>query len=176
MGLSELRADAQLVIERLSKLPAASFDAKAELTDNILPLLIGITEAIQEGLEAEVADLADAVDELIDQTGDVLHPETAQKIVAVLEVGQMMSLELEALLKSGKVDDVKKKKIATMIHAYRQGAKIVGEIVVEITMLDEPDDPDQDVVDVDVGPGVVQPGDDDDDEEDDDDELAGEGR
>ncbi len=139
MGLSELRADARLVRERISKLSASQLDVKAELIDNVLPLFEGLCDAIQEGVETEVAELANAVDEMMDLAEDVLHPETSAQIVAVIEVGKLLANELEQLLP--KLDDVGKKRVRAQVHAYRQGAEIVGDLITEITLIEDPEDP-----------------------------------
>lgn len=139
MALAELKADAKLLRERLTKLNPSQLDVKHELTENIVPLFEGLIEALQEGLEADVSDIGEAVDELIDQSGDVLHPETSQKVLAVLEVGQLLANELEAVM--AKLDDMAKKRVKQTIKAYRQGVEVLTEIVTEITMpLDDEED------------------------------------
>ncbi len=168
MGLQELQADARLVRERISKLTASQIDVKVELTDNILPLFEGMCEAIHEGLEREVADLGDAVDELLEQTEDVLHPETSGKIMDVLRVGALLSGELEKA--APKLNEVDRKRAKALIQAFRHGLTAVAEIIAEITLVDDPDEP-ADVVAVAPENGNASAGDDDGDDEEDGDEL-----
>lgn len=135
MGLAELRADAKLERERIAALPMDQFDAKRELTENILPLLEGLAEAIAQDNEARdevIESLAQDVDDLVDQSGDVLHPETTAKILGMFEAGKLLANELEKAI--NKFDDVTKKRIRFLIRSYRQGVEVVGSIVQEITM------------------------------------------
>jgi hypothetical protein len=139
MGLAEVRADARVLAERLQALPESeAINVKQILCDDVLPLFDGLVESIQEGIEADVADLEDAVDELMDASSDVLHPETAAKLIGTLEFGKQIALELEALLKKQKTDDLSKKRISGLIQMFRQGAEISLGIIQEITIpLDE---------------------------------------
>lgn len=178
MGLQELKADAKLLREGYAALKDSStLDPKHELAENILPLFEGLCDAIQElndELADEVADQGEALDELVDQTGDVLHPETSTKILGVIEIGKVIAHELEALLAKG--DDVTKKRVRALIKTYRQGAEVINEIIAEITMPLDPEEPG------DMPPGEVKPGEgdpdgdeddeDDDDEDEDEDDLA----
>ncbi len=155
-------------------MPESEINIKQELCDNVLPLFEGLVDALQEGLEADVADLEEAVDELMDASTDVLHPETAAKIAGTIEFGKQVALELEQLVKKQKVDDVTKKRILGLVAMFRQGAEVSLGILQEITIpLDDvPPDDDEDDGDDDDGEDVpAQPGDPDND----DDEAAASG-
>lgn len=180
MGFAELKADAKLLREGYQALKDSStLDARYELAENILPLFEGLCDAVDEKLadvEEEIADQGEALDELIDQSSDVLHPETATKILGVFEIGKLLANELERAIAKG--DDVTKKRVRELIKTYRQGAEVMSEVITEITMPIEPDDPEE------VGepgekptPGKPDEGDDedetDDDEKDDNDIVGG---
>jgi hypothetical protein len=126
MGLAELKADAKLLREQN---PAHA---------DIYAMFEGMIEAAEE-TDAVVEDLSDAVDELIDQNGDVLHPETAAKVIGLVELGKLLAKELDAALVKFKFDDLSKKRIRQMVKAYRAGAEIVGEIIAEVTLPIEPE-------------------------------------
>jgi hypothetical protein len=132
MGLAELRADAKLVRERLAA--QADIDIKHELTENVLPLFEALVDAIHGDVVEPLADLEETVDQIVDQSSDVLHPETAARIAGVIELGKSLAGELEALLSAGKVDDVSKKRIKQLVRTYRQGAEVAGNIIAEITI------------------------------------------
>lgn len=138
MGLAEVKADVQLAREQLLKLPLDKFNAKQELTENVLPLFESICTAIEEEfgeLAEELADQGEAIDELIDQSGDVLHPDTTAKIIGVFEVGKALAAELEQALP--KLDDLAKKRIRQIIKTYRQGVQVVSNELAEITLTPE---------------------------------------
>jgi hypothetical protein len=173
MGFAELRSDAKQLRERLAKLALNKLDAKHELVENVLPLVEAVMEAVEERLaavEEEVADLGEAIDVLIDQDGDVLHAETAAKFAAVLEVGKLMAVELEAAI--GKLDDGAQKRAKKLIVAYRQGVAAVTEIITEITLPMDEEEEEEGDEDADVT-GNVHGGPSDEDL--DDDEAAAEG-
>jgi hypothetical protein len=149
MGLAELKADCKVHRDRLLRADLAGLDlaqltafVKSELAENLFPLLEGLVEAIQEDVCAPLDELDDAVDELIDQSEDVLHPETAAQIVGVIEVGKLLCNEMDMLLAALK-DDVRRKRVREMVKAYRQAAEVVTELVVNMT-LDDEDEPTKD--------------------------------
>jgi len=144
MGLAELKADAVLLRERFAKMSGTdegkNVDLAFELAENILPMFEGLVDAINEEIVEEVADLGEAVDELVDQSGDVLHPETAVRILQVFEMGSMLANELEKMFP--KLDEISRKRVKQAVKAYRQGAQVIGEVIAEITMPVDPDEPD----------------------------------
>lgn len=134
MGFAEIADDAKATRERIAGLMNSEIDVKFELTENILPLFEAMCEAAAEQ-DAEIEGLGEAVDELIDQTEDVLHVETAAEIMKVLELGVLLATELEAVLP--RVDDLKKKKIRALIKGYLVGKENVENIITEITVPDD---------------------------------------
>lgn len=178
MGLPEVRAEIKILRDQYAAGGDDALDARRELAENVLPLLDLLAEAIakdHDELRDEVGDLGEAVDDMIDDTGDVLTPETTTKIASVLEAGKMLCKELVALLP--KADDVGKKRIAALVKAYRTGTEVVLGILTEITVPVEPEDegqaaqgePESDEEDEEDDEGE----DDDDDLEDGDDETDG---
>ncbi len=134
MGLPELRADVKLLRDQYAQ-GTDALDLRRELSENLLPLLTSILEGIAEEhgkLADEVVDLGEAVDDMMDDTGDVLHPETTTKIVGLIEAGKLLANELGALLP--KLDDVAKRRVAQIVKTYKQGAEVVLAMLVEITM------------------------------------------
>lgn len=145
MGLQEIKADARVLGERLQKMPIVDIDFRHELTENVLPLFEGLCNALEEEVVVRVDDLEEAIDELMDQSTDVLHPETSAKIIGVVEFGKQLATELEQLIAKGKLDDLTKKRVKDLVKTYRQGAQIVTDIVTEITIpLDEVEPPEDD--------------------------------
>lgn len=139
MGLAELRADARLHRERLLKVnwnTMATADVvkviKTELAENIWPFLHELFGAIDEELAEPIADLGEAIDEMIEREESSIHADLAAMIIGVFEHGKLMANELEKLLPAA--DEVTRKRLGEMIHAYRQGATIVTERVVEVTI------------------------------------------
>lgn len=142
-ALSDFRSDAKTLRERYAA--ETSIEARLELADNVIPLLEGIMEAVDAKFsehDEHIDELGAGLDELIDQSNDAIHPETAEKIASVLEVGKMMSDVLEKNLK--KLDDVSRKKAVQYITAYRQGTEMLLAMLEEITIPDDEDDADPD--------------------------------
>lgn len=141
-GLAEAMADIQVVREQLVKGGGgdeSKFEPwRAELLNNILPLIEGIASAAQkevDELDDVIEDMGNAVDELIENKGEILLPETAAKIAGVLECGKLITDELEKLVP--KLDDVAKRKCKELIKMYRQGVAMVVKDLQEITVPDE---------------------------------------
>jgi len=172
MGLPDLKADIQLASESLGAVTTVD-ELKQWMTDNLLPSIGGIVDATAEEFSTRdevIQTIADDIDELVEQSGDALQPETTGKLLSVYEVGSMIANELEILLK--KADDVTKKRVKPMVAAYRQGVLVVGELLAEITIPTDGEDDGED-------DGDLEPPDDDVDDEEDDDEdddaVVGEG-
>jgi hypothetical protein len=160
MGLAEVKADAKLHRERIEKTRAKIVALPAEkqieallveLTENVFPMFEATVDAVIEDVASTVDDLAGAVDELIDQTEEVLHSDTATKLVSVLELGRLMANELEAL--SPRMDDLTKKRIGELAHTYRQAAIIVQTHLASITLDDSATSADGDADGEDEGEG-----------------------
>jgi len=164
MGLPEVRAELKLLRDQYAATEDA-IDVKRELAENLLPLFDLLCAAIasdQDEIRDELGDIGAAVDDLIDDTGDVLTPETTTKIVGVLEVGKLLTKELVALLP--KLDDVGKKRVAALVKTYRTGTEVVIALLTEITLPVEPE-----IVETEPVSGVE----DDEDEDEEDDDLEG---
>lgn len=156
MALADLKNDAAQHRERLAKMKLdgmlpEKFAAvmRAELVENVLPLFEALVESIEEEVQVQVDELGQAVDELIDQSEDVLHPETTAQIVAVLEVGKLLASELERAIAG--LSPGEQKRATDLITAYRQSAPLVEGILAQIT-LDASDDQTPAAGDVDEDP------------------------
>lgn len=141
MGLAEATADIKVVRDQLLKSIPDLKKAEPwqrELLDNILPLIEGLAGGVKaefDDLDETVESIGDAVDELIDGNGEVILPETAQKIAGVFAAGALIADELERVL--GKLDDVAKRKCRDLIKMYRQGVELVSVELAEMTMDEE---------------------------------------
>jgi len=136
MGIAELKADAKIYLERIGTIEPAKLDLKTELKENIIPLfqsLFDYEEERDDEVALELADLAEAVDELIDQSDEILHPETSAKIVGVVELGKIVAAELDGL-SNMITDDMRRRKLRAMIASYRQGAEIVIDMIQKMTL------------------------------------------
>ena len=140
--LESLRADAKLHRQRIakadwSKLGDAGKAMKSELADNLWPWVEAYCEAVAEEVVGRVDDLDEAVFELIEREDSAIHPELAMMIIGVFEHGKLVAAELEKLLPHA--DDLQRKRLKDMVHAYRQGAEIVAQRVAEVTLDDDGD-------------------------------------
>lgn len=143
MGLPEVKADIQLAQQQLATATTIE-ELKQQLVDNIFPLLEGLVEATNDGFETRdlvIKSVVEEIDQLVDQDGDVLQPDTTLKITSVIFKGNQLAAELDNLLK--KADEVTKKRVAGLLKAYRRDSIVVQELLAEITIpLDEEENED----------------------------------
>ncbi|MBG7606160.1 MAG: hypothetical protein IZT58_16275 [Actinobacteria bacterium] len=153
MGLSELKADAKVSRQRILRMDFEAMDnaslaafIKSEFANNVYPTLEAMVGAVEEEVVAELNDQGEAIDELIDQSQNILHPELTAKIIGVFETGRLIALALDKLLEDHPdvIDEVSKKRIADMTGAYQQAVEVVTEEVVDATVDLGPDDEDED--------------------------------
>lgn len=119
---------------------------KKEASENLIPLLERMVEAIDQ----RCARTEEMVAEIIEETESVVHAELAEQIYATVELGQSLCDAVD----QAALDDVTKKRLAEITQAFRIAANLTLEAVAEVAL--EPDD-DSDLIDED-------PDDDDDDE------------
>jgi hypothetical protein len=136
MGLAELRADGRLNRDRVLRAELPDVDTewcKREFADNVWPFLEELVRCVQEDVVEEVRDLGEAIDEIIEREHSMLHPELAAMIIGVFEAGKLVCVELEKAIADSE-DELAKKRITELMHAYLQGAEIVSERVAEVTL------------------------------------------
>lgn len=149
--LQQTKADAQLNRERLvatkiSDLPQpvtleSLFDwLKSELALNAYPLVEALTDAVQEDVVRDVAELAQELDALAEDS-EFLHEETIGQILTVFDQGKVLCQLLEAATKAG--DQTTRKRAQNAIRTYRAQESAVRDVVMAIPTLEadgEPDD------------------------------------
>jgi hypothetical protein len=129
--LQSLKADCKIRAEMVEK-SSIPDDIKRELSRNLYPLLEQITAHIADELDAQ----GEALEELIDQSDNILHPEMTAQILGVFELGKVICAQLEAAV--AEADDVTKKRISDLIMTYRRAVEATTEAVRDITSdLDE---------------------------------------
>lgn len=155
MGMIQLQADVAMNIEALPDEMDASVKQAFE---NLWAWNAALVEAMREEVVEELRLQGDAIDELIDQSENVLHPEMTAKIVGLFELGKLICQEFDKMLKGESVDDVTRKRLMTLTDQYRKAANLLTIEVTEITVDlddiveqeaaaeggDEPDDDDGD--------------------------------
>jgi len=150
MGLAEIKADSKINRQRIAAIDFSKMDRAAlakfikdEFVENVWPYLEGLVEAAQgemKALEEAVGELDEAVEVLEDgDDEDALHPETAQQILGVLQLGRQIAIDIGPVLKGGKLDEIKRKKLVKMVAAFRQAVEVVAEIVVAVTVKPDED-------------------------------------
>lgn len=155
MGISELKADLKTYEERLAglaKTPLTPEEFQAavwrELSDNLVPLMGAVTDVLAQDALEPLEELGAAVDQLIDQSDDLLQPTTSQQIQAVFAMAVALVKDLEPLI--AKADDLTRKRLTDGVTGFRHAVNAVVQLVQEITL--EEDQP----------PGPGDEGDDDD--------------
>lgn len=147
MGINELTSDLKAYEQRLASLglaamPPGEFQAtiQRELQENLVPLLGSIAELLARDVLVPLEELGGAVDQLIDQSEDLLQPTTSAQIQAVLEMGIGLIGEMKPLL--AKADDVTRARLAGAVTAFEASAAAAIQMVQSITLDDEADDDD----------------------------------
>lgn len=168
MPLMDLKADAKLNLEAL---PPDMEPAIRQALENVWAWSDALVDALREEVVEELRLQGEAIDELIDNNDNVLHPELTARIVGVFEIGKLVCNELEKLLATIDdpeiVDDLTRKRIDELVSGYRHTAEVVTLEVSEYTV----DVDDLLADDGQPGDGQADEGDEgDEDDEDDDDE------
>jgi len=157
--LQQTKIDAQLARERLlatslAALPDATLEGifewlKGELAMNAYPLVEAVAEAVQEDVVQEVAELAQELDALAEDS-EFLHEETIGQILTVFDQGKVICQLLEAATKTA--DQTTRKRAQNAIRTFRAQEAAVRDVVMAIPTLEgdvepevaEPDvDPDE---------------------------------
>ena len=136
MSIDSLRSDLAAHRARIGKLAVRGQTpdqlaavVRVELTENLYPLLEAILDLVEADVLAPLADVGAAVDELIDQSEEVLHPGTATAILAALAQGEAVARLLEAATAGdGAIDS------GAAIAQYRALAQEVATHVASITL------------------------------------------
>lgn len=144
--LIELKADAVAYRERISAEDPKRFTTledvvawvQTELGLNLAPLFESTVNAIREDIMPVLSDHGDAIDELVDETGDQLTEETSLQIITVFQQGRAICNTLEAMAKN--VDAMTRTRIGKAIKLYRTTETAVREVVEMITMEPDADD------------------------------------
>lgn len=148
--LERVKADLAVYLEMIEQADAGKLDLKRELTQNLLPMIGGLVDAINvevQDIADEVADQGEQIDQIEAGISEFLLPESAAKIAGFVELSRAVTDELEQLLP--KADDLTKKKLRMLIKNQRQGAEIIKMLVTELVAPDDDDrdDPDETATD-----------------------------
>lgn len=165
-GLTQLKADAAAYRERLLQLQPAEIFApqpvedggppvelttdqkldalfawfRAELAFSVVPFHEQAVAALEQDVIAEVVDLGEQVDSLMEQAGDMISPDTADQLVGALEAGRAVANLLEKLVKHA--DQVTRQKATQLIRTFR-GLATASQDLIEAITVDDEDEPDQ---------------------------------
>lgn len=153
---------------RLSKDQLAKV-VQVELADNILPLLQGIVEAtaaLAKDTEENLEDLAGAIDGILDESDDMLQPDTTASIMGVFELGGAIAEELKALMAKVSVDPARRQRLMKLMATYAASVETVGTHLLSVTLNDDDDDDDKETTDDHDADGVESDDSDDDDQDD----------
>lgn len=124
LDLQSLKADCNVrreavdrVFENVPDLAALSDLVKREFANNLYPLLDQCFGVVVEELDAQ----GEAIEDLIDQSENVLHPEFTAEIVGVFEIGKVICTEIEKFVSDA--DEITKKRITELVTAFRRCAE-----------------------------------------------------
>lgn len=103
MSLETLRADVAAHRARIARLAVRGQSPdqlaavmRVELAENLYPLLEVLLEVVERDVVEPLTDVSAAVDELIDQSDEILHPATTSAILAAFAAGETVARILEA--------------------------------------------------------------------------------
>lgn len=148
--LTRLKADAALARERLTSVDPAQFATvadlaewvKAELAYNLVPFFEGMVDAVQEDVVAEVNDLGQQVDQLLDDAGEMLSEASAALLLDAFEAARAVSNQLDKI--TAHADAMTKKRAKDAIRAFRQKETAARDLI-ESLVMPEDEDEDEDV-------------------------------
>lgn len=153
MSLAEVRADIARNVAALSTVGPDPASVVAYFKNTFWPWA--------EALVDELDVIDDAVDDLIEESDDILQPETASSLSIPLVLGTALAAELKKRVDL-EPDSPAKAELLAKIRAFAKGFKEATEIIADITIArDFEDAPEEGGVDEDDDEG------DDDDEDDD---------
>jgi hypothetical protein len=139
--LSELQSDLrrnQKAIEARITNGGLKGDVGTHLRDTLWPFLYNVVEAIAV-LKTDQDEMAEVVDDLIQNADDILHEDTSRKFRECLGVGVALATALSKRLDLANADD---KMLKTQIDAYVLLSAEVGQIIADITIPDNEEDGD----------------------------------
>lgn len=128
---ADIKGDIAHFVERLNALETHQLDFRHELKENLLPILDMIVDG-QIEQDAHIEDLGQAIDELIDQSEDALHPDTAAKFSSLIDTAKKIAILLQENL--SKIKDGSKLAARQHLQRFRTDAKACEEILAEITI------------------------------------------
>lgn len=105
------------------------------INDEILSLFDGFIEVVSDKADEHEKMLVD----LIEDSGELIHEDTAKTIIGALELGAALCLIVEDI----KIDDeLLAKKLTQAKESYERAAVMAAQLIEEITLEDEDEDAD----------------------------------
>lgn len=141
MGLRELKADSELHRKRLLSYASSAVDVRSELADNLWPYLGELVATIKQEIVDELEEQGQAIAEIIDAEGSVLLPDFAARLVGALELGKVLTQELEKRLADDE-NEVQRKRWLDIVHQYQRAAEVCVQEIADVTL--EPEEVDED--------------------------------
>lgn len=126
MGIPELESDIKrnLTATGTAGLPP---EVAAYMTNFVWPMFESVTE--------EMSSMAEAIDELIEQTDDILHQDTAATLAEPLAIALTLATALEQRLGQTPQDQF----LRSQVKQLRRSVKAAEALFDQITVMDEPE-------------------------------------
>lgn len=105
------------------------------LTNDLLPLLRANADVL-ESFNEELDDLGEAVEELIEGEGDIIHSTLSAMILSVIQIGN----DICDMITSDKTDDLSARKLGALIKAFRQESFDAAKEVLSVTVTEDDED------------------------------------
>lgn len=116
----------------------------------LLRHLVNTVWPFQEALLEEMSEQAEALDEVVDQTGDMIQADTAGVFAAVILANQRLCDELDKKLGPSEIE--LRGFLVKAREATREAAELLEEITIPPSVDDDAEDLDASTVDDDEGP------------------------
>lgn len=139
MSFLQLQSDAKLNMEQLGDLDPVVRVA----LENVWAWNEELCSLVRSEIMTELNSLAETVDELIDQSENILHPDFTARIMGVFETAKMVANELSVMMADADIDDMRRKRIEKLVDTLRRGVSTVGLEIAEVTLdpaIEEVDD------------------------------------
>lgn len=117
---------------------AKALETKAELVNNVYPLMLSVVEAFA----ARLGETEEIVAQLLGEGESIVQPELAELIAAAFGAGG----ELVKAVEAAPMDDVTKQRLMNLVATFSEKTAAVEAALSEVTLEDveEADDTDED--------------------------------
>lgn len=130
--IEDVTADVNHQLQRVLK--AKAVETKAELVNNVYPLLLSVIEAFS----ARALETEEVVAGILGETESIVQPELYEEITKAFNVGRELVSALDgalaALTADGTLDELTHKRLQTLSAAFTEQTNVAETLVTEVAL------------------------------------------